>query len=90
MTNESTTVRLTLTSEGRKITEATYGRDYQLQAEMDAPSGVEFIGNLQYIIHCNIHFVLQTNMESKLETVLRSVTRTVLSGYSTIMGKNKK
>ena len=40
VTNESTTVRLTLTSEGRKITEATYGRDYQLQAEMDAPSGV--------------------------------------------------
>ena len=37
-TNESTTVRLTLTSEGRRIKEATYGRDYELQAQMDAPS----------------------------------------------------
>jgi len=37
-TNESTTVRLLLTNNGRKITEATYGRDYELQAEMDAPS----------------------------------------------------
>ena len=38
-TNESTTVKLSLLSQGRKITEATYGREYELQAEMDAPSG---------------------------------------------------
>ena len=38
-TNESTTVSLSLSSGGRKIREATYGRDYQLRAEMDAPSG---------------------------------------------------
>lgn len=37
-TNESTTVSLSLSSGGRKIREATYGRDYQLRAEMDAPS----------------------------------------------------
>ena len=38
-TNISTTVRLSLVSEGRRITEATYGRDYELQAEMDETSG---------------------------------------------------
>ena len=38
-TNVSTTVRLALLSNGKKITEATYGRDYSLQAEMDANSG---------------------------------------------------
>ena len=38
-TNESTTVKLSLLNQGRKITEATYGREYELQAEMDAPSG---------------------------------------------------
>ena len=38
-TNISTTVRLALVSDGRRITEATYGRDYELQAEMDATSG---------------------------------------------------
>lgn len=37
-TNESTTVKLSLLNQGRKITEATYGREYELQAEMDAPS----------------------------------------------------
>jgi len=37
-TNISTTVRLSLVSEGRRITEATYGRDYELQAEMDETS----------------------------------------------------
>jgi len=38
-TNTSTTVRLALTSStGRRLTEATYGRDYELRAEMDAPS----------------------------------------------------
>ena len=42
-TNESTTVRLLLTSGDRKITEATYGRDYELRAEMDAPSGERLI-----------------------------------------------
>ena len=41
-TNESTTVSLSLTSGDRKIREATYGRDYQLRAEMDAPSGERF------------------------------------------------
>ena len=42
-TNTSTTVRLALTSStGRRLTEATYGRDYELRAEMDAPSGKVF------------------------------------------------
>jgi len=31
-------VRLLLTREGKKITEATYGKEYKLQAEMDKPS----------------------------------------------------
>ena len=38
-TNESTTVRLGLLGpDERRITEATYGRGYTLQAEMDQPS----------------------------------------------------
>ena len=42
-TNTSTTVRLALTSDtGRRLTEATYGSDYELRAEMDAPSGNVF------------------------------------------------
>jgi len=37
-TNETSAVRLELVSAGRKVTEATYGREYQLQATMDTPS----------------------------------------------------
>ena len=50
-TNVSTTVRLSLVSNGKKITEATYGRDYELQAEMDTSSGNDFWDNfdLQFL-----------------------------------------
>ena len=83
-TNESTTVSLSLTSGGRKIREATYGRDYQLRAEMDAPSGerMEIEAELRFL-----EFPFQINMESKFETVLPSVTRTALSDSSITTGK---
>ena len=53
-TNESTTVSLSLTSGGRKIREATYGRDYQLRAEMDAPSGekMEIKAGIRFLEFC--------------------------------------
>jgi len=37
-TNETSAVKLELVANGRKVTEATYGREYQLQAMMDTPS----------------------------------------------------
>lgn len=37
-TNETSAVKLELVASGRKVTEATYGREYQLQAMMDTPS----------------------------------------------------
>jgi len=38
-TNTTSTVKLLLTREGKKVTEATYGKEYKLQAEMDKSSG---------------------------------------------------
>ena len=54
-TNESTTVRLLLTSGDRKITEATYGRDYELRAEMDAPSGERLIS---FTMECRVKNII--------------------------------
>ena len=56
-TNESTTVKLSLLNQGRKVTEATYGREYELQAEMDAPSG-----NQQTLIKKSIKITVGVNI----------------------------